>query len=491
MKVGRNDPCPCGSGKKYKACCIAKQEETQTADYLWQKMRMTEGELIDRLLDYAGKNYGADILDEAWNDFTCWTFDEIDEAALESEPDFDSLFLPWFLFNWIPNNTGIESEENYLPEEPIAISYLKEHRNKLDVFQKRFIEAACSQPYSFFVITDVVPGRSLTLKDIFLSQEYIVKERTASEAKNKGWVLFTRVLSMDGTSIMLGCASIIIPPAYHSRFIEMRESCKKKFPQITPDTLHSLAEELRLIYLDIKEADNEQQMPQLHNTDGEPFVLIKLYYDLHCTPLQAFEKLKKLSLDMTEEELLSDADYTREGTLKNVTIAWMKRNNKTHKNWDNTVLGNITINGNCMTIEVNSENRAEKIRQQIETLLKEKAVYKTSVLQSVEQAMEEIEEREDSPEALFERQEQEKFSQLPEVQEALRSMMEKHWQTWPDQKIPALGNKTPRQAAKTALGREQLEALFLLYESYTGKPQGVPQPDTRQLRSMLGLDDKV
>ena len=21
MKVGRNDPCPCGSGKKYKKCC--------------------------------------------------------------------------------------------------------------------------------------------------------------------------------------------------------------------------------------------------------------------------------------------------------------------------------------------------------------------------------------------------------------------------------------------------------------------------------------
>ncbi len=23
-KVGRNDPCPCGSGKKYKACCLAR-----------------------------------------------------------------------------------------------------------------------------------------------------------------------------------------------------------------------------------------------------------------------------------------------------------------------------------------------------------------------------------------------------------------------------------------------------------------------------------
>ncbi|MEI9885828.1 MAG: SEC-C metal-binding domain-containing protein [Rhizomicrobium sp.] len=24
-KVGRNDPCPCGSGKKHKKCCLAKQ----------------------------------------------------------------------------------------------------------------------------------------------------------------------------------------------------------------------------------------------------------------------------------------------------------------------------------------------------------------------------------------------------------------------------------------------------------------------------------
>lgn len=27
MKVGRNDPCHCGSGKKYKHCCYAKDSE--------------------------------------------------------------------------------------------------------------------------------------------------------------------------------------------------------------------------------------------------------------------------------------------------------------------------------------------------------------------------------------------------------------------------------------------------------------------------------
>ena len=27
MKIGRNDPCPCGSGKKYKKCCLNKPSQ--------------------------------------------------------------------------------------------------------------------------------------------------------------------------------------------------------------------------------------------------------------------------------------------------------------------------------------------------------------------------------------------------------------------------------------------------------------------------------
>jgi SEC-C motif len=34
MKPQRNDPCPCGSGKKYKKCCLPKERE-QTGDSLW------------------------------------------------------------------------------------------------------------------------------------------------------------------------------------------------------------------------------------------------------------------------------------------------------------------------------------------------------------------------------------------------------------------------------------------------------------------------
>jgi len=35
MKVGRNDPCPCGSGKKHKQCCAARaQKRADTRDSL-------------------------------------------------------------------------------------------------------------------------------------------------------------------------------------------------------------------------------------------------------------------------------------------------------------------------------------------------------------------------------------------------------------------------------------------------------------------------
>ena len=29
MKTGRNNPCPCGSGKKYKKCCFGIDEGSQ------------------------------------------------------------------------------------------------------------------------------------------------------------------------------------------------------------------------------------------------------------------------------------------------------------------------------------------------------------------------------------------------------------------------------------------------------------------------------
>lgn len=63
QKIGRNDPCPCGSGKKYKQCCMLQVKPPATRRKLKAKwinapevpnlMERTFGNSIS----LAGKNY--------------------------------------------------------------------------------------------------------------------------------------------------------------------------------------------------------------------------------------------------------------------------------------------------------------------------------------------------------------------------------------------------------------------------------------------------
>lgn len=51
MKLGRNDPCPCGSGKKYKRCCMdrASQQKAELTDELSQIVAMNPNLTLDEL----------------------------------------------------------------------------------------------------------------------------------------------------------------------------------------------------------------------------------------------------------------------------------------------------------------------------------------------------------------------------------------------------------------------------------------------------------
>jgi hypothetical protein len=76
---------------------------------------------------------------------------------------------------------------------------------------------------------------------------------------------------------------------------------------------------------------------------------------------------------------------------------------------------------------------------------------------------------------------------LPEVQEHLQQMAEQHWQVWLDTQLPALKGQTLREAAKTALGRERLEALFIEFAQHHESPQPF-SPDVAALRHSLRMD---
>lgn len=52
MSVGRNDPCPCGSGKKYKKCCLKKDNVFKMAEFKEEKFFRTKEQLVDAILEF-------------------------------------------------------------------------------------------------------------------------------------------------------------------------------------------------------------------------------------------------------------------------------------------------------------------------------------------------------------------------------------------------------------------------------------------------------
>jgi hypothetical protein len=79
MKTGRNDPCPCGSGKKYKHCCLnaGSVQADPPVDLTWRRLR----ELLDgyptKMLRFITEAYGPLAVHEAWNEFMCESLPQV------------------------------------------------------------------------------------------------------------------------------------------------------------------------------------------------------------------------------------------------------------------------------------------------------------------------------------------------------------------------------------------------------------------------------
>jgi hypothetical protein len=182
---------------------------------------------------------------------------------------------------------------------------------------------------------------------------------------------------------------------------------------------------------------------------------------------------------------MEDPNYDRRGELRAVSIDWSKRGNRMHKEWDNTTLGHVTIDGPVLTASVNSRRRAARIRRQIERRLGADVSFKAEVHESLPQTVRggrtmvgEHQTGRSVPAA---------DEVPPEQQGALDEMLARRWEQWVDDRIPALDNLTPREAARTEGGRVRLEALLDDYRWNNERRPSHLQMDVDHLRRLAGL----
>ncbi len=451
MKTGRNQPCPCGSGKKYKKCCLAK--EKVSSDLLYRRLGEAHDRLAHSLMRHGFKEFGENALGFALDEFMAWPDGGTSDEDLA---DHQPLFYPWFIFNWEyeadPNLPPLDGPE----DTTIAELYAVHKGNRLNHLEAQIIEATARQPFSFYEIQEIRPGQGYRLKDILRGTVSDVIEKIGSENVSRGDILFGRVVQIDSITMMIGSGTVLIPPNMKPELIRFRKWLLESDDPITSRTLYDYDLEIRELYFHIYYS--LMQPPELHNTDGDPLSFHTVYYEID-SPELAFEKLKGLSVISSEAELRGAAELDESGRIIRVDIPWSRLGHKKNMALDNTILGQLAIDDQRLKVEVNSARRAQIIRQEIETRLGNHARYKTTEIQSSEAMLEAIRDREG--EIPGQDPDQDELMQIPEVREQIQKTLFAHWESWVDEKIPALGHITPRQAVKDPDGRESVEALLL------------------------------
>jgi uncharacterized protein (DUF2384 family) len=278
-----------------------------------------------------------------------------------------------------------------------------------------------------------------------------------------------------------------ISPWEKAPIVALRSHIAAAHSPITHEVLRDCDFEMLDLFHEIAERAFDPKLPELQNTDGEPLSPRKLIFDLDIPPQTAFDALKHLALDQSDEALLSEATTDPNGNLASVCFPWKKRGNEVHAEWDNTVLGTIVIDGARLTAEVNSEARADAALKAIEVALGEHAQFRVTQIQSMEKLLADAR-ASGGVRSGAAAEEHKRLAELPEVRAKLAEMMAAHFERWVEQPIPALDGRTPLDAVKDADGRDIVESLVIEAER-SGRAMNPPIGEAvfRRLRERLGL----
>lgn len=353
---GRNEPCPCGSGRKFKHCCLRALDADDAAR---TRLRTAEGVLVPALFAYAADAFGDEFFAEAWDEFFLWN--SVPDDLADSR-EFGTTFDPFFVFSFVPDSADEDLPAGW-PTEPVALHFLHEEVESCPDFHREFIEQACKSPASFFVVESAEPARAIDLKDILTGRRFHVLEQSASRALHAGDLTFTCIVTAGGASIMIGASPWIIPPAWHLPIIEFRERLRpRRF--LTRADLLEYEIEIRQSYHQVVQAILHPALPSLQNTDGDPIELTTMTYALGLTAAEAFERLRPLATLGSDVHLDGEV-YDSAGAIAAAELTWIKAGNRKHKDWDNTTLGTLRLDGERLVVEVNSARRRNRIAKEI------------------------------------------------------------------------------------------------------------------------------
>ena len=185
-EVGRNEPCPCGSGKKYKKCCLRKIEQEQSYN-------LTVDRMIDKVMSFffeQEENYLSEV--DAYVERYAQTF-EIEVFDMPAELEFLAHFN--FIFDC------------KLEEDKTVLELFKEELEyNLSKREKQVLDALTAARLKVYQVTDQL-GISYEVENLFQDESSFVID--SAEEILPGDILAGRIVEIGEYAQLVGVYNVI------------------------------------------------------------------------------------------------------------------------------------------------------------------------------------------------------------------------------------------------------------------------------------------
>ena len=450
--AGRNDPCPCGSGRKYKDCCAPAADSR----FATVASSSTRDSAIGKLLAFAFQP--AFDSDHSVAEVVFWGNLIRDGAADEllwllNSEDANIKYNAWFLFDWELDGSGT-----------VADLFLDEPQVQLSELERAFLRRLANAHLRLYEVESVDRGHGLRLVDLWTGTRLFVIERTASQ-QMVNWDLLGARVAPDGLGGNVFEGGLYLYPAdakedILGHFRRLFKRHHRKFPLDDAGAFfrkHGAV--FHHLWMDLVAFP---EPPQIITPEGDPLMFCRSVFDTERT-------------DSVREAVSAQPSIR---AVDDARFSWRETADDGERE-----LGTWSFENNRVIFETTSQERAARGRAWIESLVGDAVRFRATALETLEQTLEEV--RKQPP-----RQRRDEHEDEPvEDSSAVQQLFDRHYRTWLDRPVPALGNRTPRAAARTKLWRSRVIDLLKQLENRTERAalSGRPPYDFGWLWEELGI----
>ena len=379
-------------------------------------------------------------------------------------------------------------------EDLLARTFGNDQTNVVDLYlgQRGWAEGATDREYlaglrtaapSLFEVSQIVPGRSMVVRDLLSASDPVtVREKSATRSLKPWDRVAVRVVKQGDNYVISGAllrfssdaAELLLDGLRHTLELGLRQSLN-----LTEDQKRGCAPLFANAWL-FTELPKvlAPQLPTLTNSNGDHLEFHDLRFPFAAGVLQKDVKSRLAR----HPALLSDGQKawswvtTEPATYGGPKGALAMHSSKAGQ----TVLGYLELKGKALVLSVNSAERAETGRVMLMSALDGLVKAPLTSIQTAEQAMAEHHEvpSDEVP---------------PDVaRQIIHENLNRHYRETLDKPVPALADKTPRQAARSAAGRKKVIAWLKHIENASARQPGSPMAeyDFRWMWEELGLLDE-